>query len=311
LLIHPLYLELASMKKVLFAVLYRLGVTRFSAWCHRRRVAILCYHGVTESTGANGEDPKALQVNHRRFVAHLNFLQRHHNVISLNDYLSARNEGRSLPDHSVILTFDDGFRNFLTVAAPLLAARRLPATVFLITDNATQEDAGDRPATWTPEDDRRYLSWAEARQLHRDYGFEFGSHTCSHSPLLGLSLEDTDRELLHSFNQLVSHLGVDKPTLSYPKGEYSSWLAEDARKLGYACAVTTDRGQNELSHDLFTLGRTLIGNHDDQAAFAVRVSGLRWWLVNIFRTSGRLNPLRSAQIPASRAASEAGLQLGD
>jgi peptidoglycan/xylan/chitin deacetylase (PgdA/CDA1 family) len=299
------------MKKVLFTVLYRLGVTRFAAWCHRRRVTILCYHGVTEQPVNASHDPKGLHVNHLRFVAHLDFLQRNCNVVSLSDYLTARSEGKSLRPYSVVLTFDDGFRNFLTVAAPLLAARKLPATVFLITDKASQENADERLSTWTPEDDRRYLSWAEARKLKEDHGFEFGSHTCSHSPLLGLSAADTDRELLQSFNRLVTHLGVAQPTLSYPKGEYSDMLAEDARKLGYACAVTTDRGGNELEHDLFTLGRTLIGNNDDQASFAVRVSGLRWWLVTMLRGSGRRHSPRPQRIGEKVRAGEPGLQLGE
>jgi len=299
------------MKKVLFVLLYCLGVTRLAAWCHRKRVTILCYHGVTEETGNHAADPKGLHVNHLRFTAHLDFLQLNYNVVSLSDFLIARDQGRSLGEYSVILTFDDGFRNFLTVAAPLLAARGFPATVFLITDNASQEDVDERSSTWTSEDDRRYLSWPEARKLKEDYGFEFGSHTCSHSPLLGLSEADTDRELLHSFNELVTQLEVEKPTLSYPKGEYSNMLAEDARKLGYACAVTTDRGKNEFEHDLFTLGRTLIGNNDYAASFAVRVSGLRGWLVSMLRRSGGLRPIRPQPVKGAIAAGKPGLQLGE
>jgi hypothetical protein len=88
-------------------------------------------------------------------------------------------------------------------------------------------------------------------------------------------------------------------------------LAEDARKLGYACAVTTDRGQNEWDHDLFTLGRALIGNNDDQAAFAVRASGLRYWLVTILRGSGRRRPIEPQPNPAARPGGEPSLQLGD
>ncbi len=299
------------MKKVLFALLYRLGVTRLAAWYHRKRVTFLCYHGVSERPGGRAHDPIALHVSRLRFAVHLDFLQRNYNVVSLSDYLFAYQEGQSLGNYSVVLTFDDGFRNFLTVAAPLLAERSLPATVFLITDEANQEDNGERPSTWTPADDQQYLSWTEARKLKTDYGFEFGSHTCTHSRLIGLSASDTERELLHSFNELVTHLGVDKPTLSYPKGEYSSLLADDARKLGYACAVTTDRGQNELDHDLFTLGRALIGNNDDLASFAVRVSGLRWWLVCLLRGSRRLGTLRPRPADETVPAVQPGLQLGD
>src|SRR6266550_7966536 len=204
------------MKKILFTLLYRFGVTGLAAWCHRKRVTTLCYHGVTEQPANSSHDPKGLHVNHLRFAAHLDFLQRNYNVVSLSDYLIAHNEGRSLQPYSVVLTFDDGFRNFLTVAAPLLAARKLPATVFLITDKAAEENGGNRGRTWSPEDDRQYLSWSEALVLKEAHGFEFGSHTCSHLRLLGLSAEDTERELLDSFNRLVTQLAVDKPTLSYP-----------------------------------------------------------------------------------------------
>lgn len=299
------------MKKFLFAVLYRLGATRFAAWWNRNRVVFLCYHGVTEHPSRSSTDPKGLHVNHLQFAAHLDFLQRHYHIISLGDYLAAHSNGRSLHPYSVVLTFDDGFRNFLTAAAPLLTARKIPATVFLITDKAAAESDANRDRAWRPEDDRRYLSWSEAQMLKAEHGFEFGSHTCSHSPLLGLSAADTERELLHSFNKLVTQLGVEKPTLSYPKGEYSSLLAADARKLGYACALTTDRGRNEMDHDLFTLGRTLIGDNDDVASFAVRVSGLRWWMVKLMRGAIWRRPKTSTAIKGAVAAAAPGLELVD
>src|SRR5204863_1439046 len=105
--------------------------------------------------------------------------------------------------------FDDGFRNFLTVAAPLLAERHIPATVFLITDKAGEEAHPPISLDWAPEDDERHLSWADARILKDEMKFEMGSHTCSHAGLLTLSTEETDRELLHSYNDLVTHLGIE------------------------------------------------------------------------------------------------------
>jgi peptidoglycan/xylan/chitin deacetylase (PgdA/CDA1 family) len=299
------------MKKILFAVLYRLGVTSFARWWNRDRVTFLCYHGVTKQLQRRRDDPKGLHVHHLRFAAHLDYLQRHYNVVSLRDYMIARDGGRSLAPYSVVLTFDDGFRNFLTVAAPMLAERKIPATVFLITDRTDEEPAGERKQTWATADDRRYLSWSEARELKKRHGFEFGSHTCSHSRLCGLSAADTDRELLHSFDQLITHLGIERPALSYPKGEYSSLLAAQARKVGYACAVTTDRGFNEMDHDLFTLGRTLIGNNDDRASFAVRVSGLRWWLVRLIRGYVWFRPNGTKPTGKVVQTGEPGLQLGD
>lgn len=298
------------MKKFLFKVLYYTRVTRFAAWWNRSRVAFLCYHGVTKSSSPLRHDPKGLHVQYDKFVAHLAYLRKHYNLISLTDYLAARTAGTKLPDYSLVLTFDDGFRNFLTAAAPLLVENKIPATVFLITDHTGSQNGDRRSLEWTPPDDTRYLSWDEARALKEQYGFEFGSHTCSHSRLLTLSPVETERELLHSFNDLVANLNIKVPSLSYPKGEYSKILAEDAQKLGYACAVTTDRGINELHHDRFTLGRTLIGNNDDEPGFAVRVSGLRWWLVRAASALGwRKLPTHHSQAQIKAPAS--GLQLTD
>ena len=290
------------MKKRLFALLHALGVTRIATWYYRKSVVFLCYHGVTKRPTRSPADPKGLHVNHRRFAAQLDFLQRHYQIISLGDYIRARSGLIRLPPYSAVLTFDDGFRNFLTVAAPILAARQIPATVFLITDKAGEQINRDLNLDWTPEDDQRYLSWADARILKDKLKFEIGSHTCSHAGLLTLSAEQTERELQHSYNDLVTHLGVEAPSLSYPKGQYSRLLAEDARKLGYTCAVTTDRGPNELDHDLFTLGRTLIGDDDDIASFAVRASGLRWWLATLRAPFEDRPAEKTRRVPVSAAA---------
>jgi len=218
----------------------------------------------------------------------------------LKGFIEAGREGKALPNYSLVLTFDDGFRNFLTVAAPLLAKRNIPATVFLITDRAGEKTNGRLESGWSTEDDQRYLSWDEARLL-QSQGFEFGSHTCSHTGLLTISPIESRRELKHSHDELIKNLSIENPTLSYPKGQYSDLLAKDARTVGYACAVTTDRGVNERDHDLFTLGRTLVGDFDDNASFAVRVSGLRWML---FKTFSFFMPSRRYQAPTKPPVTE-------
>jgi peptidoglycan/xylan/chitin deacetylase (PgdA/CDA1 family) len=269
------------MKKAFFVFLYITGLTTFARWYYRKRVVFLCYHGVTKRTTRSPDDPKGLHVNHLRFKQHLEFLRSHYQVISLSDYLAAQRERGSLPHYSVVLTFDDGFRNFLTVAAPLLAQYAMPATVFLVTDKAGETVDLDFPSEWTPADDRRHLSWSEAKLLREKQKVDFGSHTCSHSGLLTLSLQDAQRELHQSYQEMVSNLCVQAAILAYPKGQYSRVIADEARKVGYAGAVTTDRGRNEVDHDPFTLGRTLIGDNDDLPSFAVRVSGIRSWLAGI------------------------------
>ncbi|MCA1631609.1 MAG: polysaccharide deacetylase family protein, partial [Acidobacteria bacterium] len=210
--------------------------------------------------------------------------------------LAARREGRKLPDYSVVLTFDDGFRNFLTAAAPCLARRKMPASIFIITNNTAEGGDPGPDRAWTPADDRTHLSWGEVRALVSGQDIEVGSHTCSHTRLPALSPEETGRELRDSYAAVVENLGGAPPALSYPKGEYSAVLSRLARATGYACAVTADGGANDPARtDPFALGRTLIGDKDGGAAFAVRVSGVRDWLA-------RLGSIFSPRAPGASSA---------
>ncbi len=274
------------MKSIVFTLLHTVGVTWFAAWWSRKQVRILCYHGVTRRTERIRYNPHGLHVRYNRFVAHLNYLQRHYRVISLSQYLTARREGRQLPDYSVILTFDDGYRNFLTVIAPALAERKMPASVFLITDRIREGPNAKLNGHWTPADDESSLSWTEAQILRQQQNIEFGSHTCSHSELPSLSSQETGREIHDSYAAIVANINNREVALAYPRGKYSDSVVEKVRSVGYACALTTDVGINDMKGDLFKLKRILIGDDDDLPAFAARVSGLARWL-KLFHPSRR------------------------
>jgi peptidoglycan/xylan/chitin deacetylase (PgdA/CDA1 family) len=269
------------MKRFVFTLLNVIGATRFAAWRSRKQVKILCYHGVTRRTQRIFHNPHGLHVQHDRFVAHLNHLQRRYRVISLREYLAAMREGKPLPHYSVILTFDDGYRNFLTVIAPHLAERAMPASVFLITDRLEKYRDAKLNGSWTPADDETCLSWAEAQELERQQSIEFGSHTCSHLELPLLSPQEIRHEIGDSYSAIAANTKNDLVPLAYPRGKYSEPIVEQARAVGYACALTTDVGANDMNSDLFTLKRILIGDEDDKAAFAARVSGLAHWLKSI------------------------------
>jgi peptidoglycan/xylan/chitin deacetylase (PgdA/CDA1 family) len=291
------------MKRFLFAVLHWAGVTRLAAWWNRHKVVILCFHGVTENPTRDQQDPGGLHVNHRRFAAQLDFLQQNNHIVALTDFVLARDASTRLPPYSIILTFDDGYRNFLTTVAPTLRARKIPATVFLITDKASDAPLNNSEQLWTPKDDHSYLSWAEARTLQNDYSVQVGSHTCSHSSLTALNAEDLRRELGHSYSVVAQKLGVETVPLAYPKGRCSELIATMTREAGYSCGLTTHGGVNSFNHDLFTLRRVLIGDADDIASFAVRVSGLRWWLVQgrsllLFFRRSRLKAPAPGQVSA-------------
>ncbi len=260
------------MKRTFFSILHKLGITRLAAWWNRKRVIILCYHGVTERLRRHPSDQYGLHIRADRFETQLNYLRRHYNVISLAKFLEARRNNAPLPDRSVVLTFDDGYRNFLTSALPRLAARDMPVSVFLITDRID----GQSPAAvngWSESDDETYLSWKEIKELQQ-HGVEFGSHTCSHRKLSELQAPEAEHELRVSHQTIAAELSQTVMPLAFPYGSYSDSVISMTRELPYTCALTTDAGTNTPVSDLFLLRRNLIGDDDDEALFAARVSGL-------------------------------------
>jgi len=284
------------MKKFFFALLHATHVMRVFAWINRNRVGILCYHSVTGADHALLEDPHKLHIPLRIFRQHLDYLQTNFRVVSLAEFLSARRERRKLPPYSVVLTFEDGFRNFATVVVPQLLTRGLPATSFLVTDNGFAAESSNGFRGWRSEDDSSFLSWKEVTAL-AGKGFEFGSHTSSHPRLLNLSLEDARIEFARSRDAIIRQIGQTEIPLSYPHGRTSEALSKLAASMGYSCGLTTALGLNNGSTDLFALRRTVIACDDDLPTFAARVSGLTWW------TDKLLRPLRAATFRVSRPGS--------
>jgi peptidoglycan/xylan/chitin deacetylase (PgdA/CDA1 family) len=270
--------ELPRFQAILYKLFYILRLTEFARFCNRTNTMILCYHGITERFGPDPEDRSDVVVDRALFLAQLAYIKRHYRVITLRDYLKARQSRQPLPRHSVILTFDDGQRNFLTVAAPVLKELSLPATVFLVTDHVDARDQSNLGPNWSPLDDRISVSWLEARTLQSAQAIEFGSHTCSHPELSQLS-GNADRELHESFSAIRENLpDAFPPSLAYPYGDYSASIAGKARSVGYSCALTTDAGSNSIHTDLFQLRRAVVRRYDSIEIFAARVSGLVGWL---------------------------------
>ena len=256
------------MKKLLFALLRSTRLINVIAWWNRKRVPILCYHSVTDGAEPVQPDPHKQHIPLHLFLRHLDYLKRKHHVVSLAEFLKARRERHALPDYSVVLTFDDGFEDFYKVVASHLGQRKLPATVFVITDRADGRCVPNGES---------FLSWDEIRELASS-GIDIGSHTCSHPYLPDLSVLDVTKELSESQAAIRSQLGQAQVSLSYPYGQVSESIARLAKSIGYSCAIANDAGPNDQSANLYELSRTVIASDDDIATFSARVSGLTWWI---------------------------------
>jgi hypothetical protein len=268
-----------GLKRALVRAAGAVRFTRLAAYGHRRQVTILRYEGVTEHPGYSGRLTEWGHLRAELFEAQLDYLQRHCHVVSLRDYVSTVRTGQRLPDHSVVLTFDEGYRNFLTAAAPRLAARGFPATLFVVPER-THSDGDTIPVRWTHGDDETHLSWAQIEEVKRQ-GFEVG--VLLHPAFITYSSEAARRALSDAYELVVAHTKSDAPPLAFRSGAYEPGLAEHARALGFACGLRRSQmGRNEGRSDVFALSRVRLPLYeraaDDVGAFAAEVSGLMlWW----------------------------------
>src|SRR5262249_28071321 len=94
--------------------------------------AVLMYHSVPGSEQRPWIDPQNA-IPEELFARQMRFLAAERHVLSLAELVDSIESGRSPRAGSVVLTFDDGYLDNYTVAAPILASLGLPATFFLVT----------------------------------------------------------------------------------------------------------------------------------------------------------------------------------
>ncbi|MDR2169678.1 MAG: polysaccharide deacetylase family protein [Planctomycetaceae bacterium] len=110
------------------------GLNFLSRYFRRRRFLSLCYHSVISDDSPPNDARTRIAVTKSQFNEQLKELRKHWRPVSLTQIRNAIQNDIPLPDNAVHVSFDDGFRNNFTLAAPLLAQYEIPATIFVTTN---------------------------------------------------------------------------------------------------------------------------------------------------------------------------------
>jgi peptidoglycan/xylan/chitin deacetylase (PgdA/CDA1 family) len=138
---------------------------------------------------------------------------------------------------AVALTFDDGFANFATEAAPLLRQHGLTATLFVVTEHVGGDNRwGGRTAPGIPV--LPLLDWDALARL-QEGGVALGAHTRTHPRLPGLDEGALERELAQAAGEMERRVGQRPTALAYPYGAVDARTATTAARW-YRCACTTE-----------------------------------------------------------------------
>ena len=200
------------------------------------------YHRIGGTDASMGPVARGLTVAPDDFAAEMAWLHdAGYAAIGQHDLFAALELGAPLPPHPVLITFDDGYRNVLYHAAPVLHRLGMHATAYVITGRIGRGD----PV---------FLTWQQLAHLEA-MGIEIGSHTVSHRDLTRLADSEAMRELLASRRALEAHLHHPVQWLAYPIGAQDARVRGLAQQAGYALAVTTLPGVRQDAAAPFALRR--------------------------------------------------------
>ncbi|MBV5327352.1 MAG: polysaccharide deacetylase family protein, partial [Chlorobium sp.] len=126
-------------KQILLQALHQAGFLRLLIASQRNLVTILMLHGVTDPSAPSAWKPLRPQLTTKQLSHALTILAQYYKFVSLPEAAEMLSGIRPLEPNSMALTFDDGYRNNLTFALPILRQFKAPATIFLSTGNVEEQ----------------------------------------------------------------------------------------------------------------------------------------------------------------------------
>jgi peptidoglycan/xylan/chitin deacetylase (PgdA/CDA1 family) len=251
------------------------------------RVPILMYHSISHFSEHGVNPYYRIATAPEVFIRHMAFLSNQgYQAVSLNDAVNfLRKEhgvNGDIPAKPVVITFDDGLRDFYMNAFPVLKEYGFSATVFL--------PAGfikDSPGMFKG---RECLTWQEVKTLHGE-GIVFGSHTVTHPQLWTMRKADIEFELRCSREIIEDKLGTAVKSFSYPYAfpecdtPFVDYLLNALTQCGYKNGVSTRIGRAAPGENILFLKRIPVNSCDDNKLFHAKLEGAYDWLYSVQRAS--------------------------
>ena len=218
-------------------------------------VPVLVYHQFGEKSA------NRMTVSREAFEAQMRLLrEKGYRVIPLAQLVAFAEYRAQLPEKSVVITIDDGWRTMYDIAFPILRKYGYPATLFVY----TQLISGGA----------KTLSWDQVREM-AEQGLDVQCHTVTHRNLAlqqeGESAEQyfaaVRREIGEATGLIEQKTGRRPTVLAYPYGETNGLAIELLRRQGYRAAFTVEREANPFFAPTFRLGRSMIYGDYDLARF--------------------------------------------
>ncbi len=220
--------------------------------------SILMYHSVGDHT----DDIFSVTIdNFKRQIYWLH--ENGFEVISLSSMLQhIQEENYPSLKKKVVITFDDGYKDFTDDALPILSEYGATATVFLVTDLLGKTAEWTKKSTYVP-----LMSETEVRGI-KAKGISLGSHTATHVNLTQVDFGEAIQQLDRSYDMLTE-LGETFHSFCYPWGQWSYGIAQSVKSRGYTCALAVGEQTTLSTRNQYCLPRVSIRRDLDMESFKV------------------------------------------
>lgn len=216
---------------------------------------ILTYHSI-------GDLDHAMNVRPHAFAEQMAWIADHCALLRLGDAADAK--------PGIAITFDDGYRDNLTNAAPILVKHAIPATVFVVA-----ERLGGPLMPDADTEHGKLMTWDEVRELAA-MGIDIGGHTMTHPRLSHLPEEVQRHEIVGCCRLIADQLGRAVRHFAYPYGtsaDYNAVSMRLAEEAGCIAAYSNRYGYNTTSTGRYELRRIWIDASDSLKTFQRKVIG--------------------------------------
>ena len=265
------------------------------------RVPILMYHSISDNLFGMSHPYYHINTLPEMFSRQMRWLRNAgYRAIGLKEAWEGLETGVDL-GNTVVITFDDGYRDLYTEGLPVLKQCGFTATLFLTTDRIHRT-----PARIEGTD---YLTWRDVRELQRE-GITFGSHTLSHPDLRSLGPDQIEYEVGHSKEIIEQELSVPVESFSYPFGfpeedrHFGRFLEDMLVNLGFEYGVSTILGRASTRSNRFFLPRIPVNSYDDSRLLRAKLEGGYDWLhwpqllkKSLFHNAPAMQRIQQTRVP--------------
>ncbi|MCB2295571.1 polysaccharide deacetylase family protein [Clostridium algoriphilum] len=224
----------------------------FTNVVNNNKIPILMYHSISYEKG------NTLRISKENFRNQMKYLKyNNYTTLTLDELYSYMKENKNLPNKSIVITFDDGYKDNYTNAYPILKEFNLKATVFVIT-NAIDKD-------------KNYLTSDEIKLMDKN-NVRIESHTAAHEHLDKITFMDNVKSMTASKSELEKILNRKINYIAYPFGEYNLSTIKAAKQTGYKLAFSTEYGWINKNNNIYSLGRIFVSSTYDLQKFKSKLN---------------------------------------